>query len=551
MSMQFPSASLVISLVFVALAVAGIGALVSQESITDANSQHAVAAATANAAPLSFRFRAFPQTVRPGEDVVLSWHTEGTTACYLHGPNLSITKTSGFHVVKSIQRSANYTLFCTLPNSNAHVAQRSIEVEGKPSLLPKPACTITSSPNTLRPNTTTTSKLTWTSSNAARLFIDPGVGLMPLNGNKSVRPATTTLYAAYAVGPGGYNVCDTTVVALSNYNSCVLDGEVVPHGFTRNFFNRAAAPLDRSCASYAQERRCNNGVLSGSSTYNKSRCTSGIDMELPNVYFTSPATTTAKGVITVAATATDNRGVQNVTFKYQTEKYGTATIATDTTSPYSTTLNTGRFHHNSIVMLHAVARDVKGNIATSSRAIVIHNPVAPSATPVGGAYVGAQNITLSLSGIPNTIQSSIRYTTNGANPSCTTGTVYAGPIALTATKTIKAIACYRTGPSEVKTFAYTIRMPVTASPAAGAYAGARNVTLTAPGSSSIRYTINGANPTCTTGTVYASPIAITATKTIKAVACYPTGALPVQPFAYEINPVFDSVPDPYINNPGN
>jgi hypothetical protein len=53
----------------------------------------------------------------------------------------------------------------------------------------------------------------------------------------------------------------------------------------------------------------------------------------------------------------------------------------------------------------------------------------------------------------------------------------------------------------------------------GTYTSAFNVTLTSSGSSSIRYTINGGLPTCSTGTLYTTPIPVSSNTVIKAVGC--------------------------------
>lgn len=60
-----------------------------------------------------------------------------------------------------------------------------------------------------------------------------------------------------------------------------------------------------------------------------------------------------------------------------------------------------------------------------------------------------------------------------------------------------------------------------ASPSAGLYTSAQNVTLTASGASSIHYTIDDTNPTCSTGIVYSTPILISVTLSLKAISCYP------------------------------
>ena len=64
----------------------------------------------------------------------------------------------------------------------------------------------------------------------------------------------------------------------------------------------------------------------------------------------------------------------------------------------------------------------------------------------------------------------------------------------------------------------TVATP-TFSPEAGTYSEAQNVTIScATSGATIRYTLDGTNPTATTGTVYTSPISVTSTTTIKAIA---------------------------------
>lgn len=78
---------------------------------------------------------------------------------------------------------------------------------------------------------------------------------------------------------------------------------------------------------------------------------------------------------------------------------------------------------------------------------------APLFSPPGGTYSAAQSVAIT----SPTAGATIRYTTNGTTPSTTVGTVYAGPIAINATTTVKAIAS-KTGltTSAVATAVYTI-----------------------------------------------------------------------------------------------
>jgi hypothetical protein len=144
----------------------------------------------------------------------------------------------------------------------------------------------------------------------------------------------------------------------------------------------------------------------------------------------------------------------------------------------------------------------------------------PTYSPAGGTYASAQSVTISTS----TSGASIRYTTDGSTPTSTTGTLYAGPVTISTTTTLQAIA-YESGfnNSSVTSATYTISLPQAAaptfSPAGGTYTSAQSVTIsTSTSGASIRYTTDGSTPTSTTGTLYAGPVTISATTTLKAIA---------------------------------
>ena len=148
---------------------------------------------------------------------------------------------------------------------------------------------------------------------------------------------------------------------------------------------------------------------------------------------------------------------------------------------------------------------------------------APVFTPAPGTYTAAQTVGMSSS----TPGASINYTTDGTTPTATVGTLYSGPITVSETTTINAIA-YATGmtDSSVTTATYTISPPVAAptfSPAAGTYGSSQTVAiLSATPGASIRYTTDGSTPSETVGTLCSWPITVDATTTIKAIA-YATG----------------------------
>jgi hypothetical protein len=105
--------------------------------------------------------------------------------------------------------------------------------------------------------------------------------------------------------------------------------------------------------------------------------------------------------------------------------------------------------------------------------------LTPTLSPASGTYSSSQTVTISTT----TSGASIRYTVNGATPSETVGTVYSGPITVSSTTTINAIA-YAAGQtdSSITSATYTIQL-ATVTKAANASvvysASSQNVTLTA------------------------------------------------------------------------
>jgi len=83
------------------------------------------------------------------------------------------------------------------------------------------------------------------------------------------------------------------------------------------------------------------------------------------------------------------------------------------------------------------------------------NTVAePTFSPVEGSYTGVQTVTITTS----TEGAQIRYTTDSSMPSSTSGTVYAEPVQVPATTTLRAIA-YKTGWNDSPVASATFTIP--------------------------------------------------------------------------------------------
>jgi hypothetical protein len=195
---------------------------------------------------------------------------------------------------------------------------------------------------------------------------------------------------------------------------------------------------------------------------------SNADVTPPTVSLTSPSDgDIVSGSVGLAATASDNVGLSQVSFFVNG-----SLVSTDTTSPYtaswdSTTVADGDY------AIKATAIDEAGNFTDSVTATVhVRNPdtTAPISTIAcdGSACQTAAystSVSVSLTATDNTGGSGvaqIRYTTDDSTPTATTGTVYSSPFSVNATQTVKWLAVDNAGNAEaVRSQTITITPPDT------------------------------------------------------------------------------------------
>ncbi len=233
-----------------------------------------------------------------------------------------------------------------------------------------------------------------------------------------------------------------------------------------------------------------------------------------------PVFSPGAGTYTSAQTVSIGSATSGASFRYTTDgSTPSETAGTFYSSPVSISGNT------TLKAIAYKAGSTDSNVVSATYAI---NPppqaAAPTFSPGTGTYTSAQNVAITSA----TSNVTIHYTTDGSMPNETVGTVYSGPVNVSAIgiTTINAIA-FEAGftDSTVTSAAYTINPPPQAaaptfSPGAGTYTSVQNVAITSTtGGVTIRYTTDGSAPSETNGTVYlGSPVSIGSTATLQAIA---------------------------------
>lgn len=164
---------------------------------------------------------------------------------------------------------------------------------------------------------------------------------------------------------------------------------------------------------------------------------------------------------------------------------------------------------------------INGIASTLTVAVYVINASvqSPIISPAPNTYIG----TIAVSITSATPSAAIYYSTNGTNPTSTTGMLYTGSFDISKSTTVKAIATI-TGlaDSALVSASYTITELPTASaptitPASGQYTTSTVVTIqTALASGIIHYTTDGTTPT-NASPVYTVPFAVTEDTTVQAI----------------------------------
>ncbi len=233
--------------------------------------------------------------------------------------------------------------------------------------------------------------------------------------------------------------------------------------------------------------------------------------------------------VSVSLSATDNSGGSGV---------ASIVYTTDGSTPSLTngTVYTSAFSISSTTTVKYRSYDVAGN-AEAVNSVLVQVDTTPPTSQVScngtscGSWFNSASVTLSATDNPGgSGVASIRYTTDGSDPSLTNGQVYSGAFAVRSTTTVKYRAYDNVGNAEpinsqvirIDAVAPTSTLSCNgANCSASFYTVPVSLTLSATdnsggsGVASIIYTTDGSTPSPTNGTVYTSAFTVNTSTTIK------------------------------------
>jgi len=255
----------------------------------------------------------------------------------------------------------------------------------------------------------------------------------------------------------------------------------------------------------------------------------------------TPVFSVAAGNYTSAQKVNITDATAGATIYYTTN----GTVPTTSSTVYSGPITVGSTETLEAI---AVAPNYSQSAAASATYTINLTTANPAFSVAAGTYATAQTVTIT----DSTPGATIYYSTNG-----TTGTLYSGPVTVSATQTLQAVAIAPNyTQSSIVSATYTINLAAATpvfSVAAGTYTSAQTVSIVdATAGATIYYTTNGATPT-TASTKYAGPITVGSTETLQAVAIAPNYSVSAPASAaYTINlpaatPVFSVAAGTYTS----
>lgn len=170
---------------------------------------------------------------------------------------------------------------------------------------------------------------------------------------------------------------------------------------------------------------------------NESACVSDTIIH-DNIAPTAPTVTS--GTVAPTTITWNSGGGGSGTYRYKVDN---SDMLSGTTSTTTASLSTGSMSEGSHTV-YIQESDAAGNWSTSAQTTIIVDraaPLTPTLSQSSGTYAVAFNLTVTQNVTPDANFKEFRYNLSTTIPTCTTGTVYATPIAITASTSVRVIAC--------------------------------------------------------------------------------------------------------------
>jgi alpha-tubulin suppressor-like RCC1 family protein len=312
--------------------------------------------------------------------------------------------------------------------------------------------------------------------------------------NYVFKVATPTL----SLNAGGYSTDQTVVIAVAT-----PDAEI--HYSITGADPALSDPVIASGGSLAVDRTMTLKVRA----WKSGMPPSNIEAATYTMTVATPSVSPAGGTYTAPQTVSISTTTAGTTLRYTTNGSNP-----DATSP----VYTPPLQISTTTQLRVVGfRDGWTNSGVRSATYTMNFGAlaAPVISPSAGSYTSSVTVTISAFA-----GATIRYTTNGTNPT-TFSPQYTGPLAVSTTQTIKAIAThpdYTTSPISTSAFTIVVAAPVF-TPGGGTYTAGQLVSVTSDtAGATIRYTIDGRDPTDTDPIIASGSTLVVGNYTLKAKA---------------------------------
>ena len=160
--------------------------------------------------PPTVSLTARPAAIRRGESAVLQWSSTNAASVSID-QGIGAVEASG---TRRVSPTSTTTYRVTVTSANGQTAADSATVTVTAAPPPSlPTVSLTARPGSIRRGESAV--LQWSSTNAASVSIDQGIGAVEASGTRRVSPTSTTTYRVTATSAGGQTAADSVTVTVT------------------------------------------------------------------------------------------------------------------------------------------------------------------------------------------------------------------------------------------------------------------------------------------------------------------------------------------------